>query len=324
MKERNVSIDILKCLAAILITNSHMDMLYGKYDVLATGGAFGDVLFFFCSGYTLFLKPMNSISEFPDWYKRRINRIYPTVFSVAILACTFFGNHNDINTILIHGGGWFVSCIMLYYIGIFITGVYFMDKLKVIALLVVAGSAIWFYSVYKNPDFTTLYSPEQYIRWLLFFIFMLFGAKLGSKQNVKSKPAIDVLLLLVSIGSFYAIFIASTKISSLRGIQFLSFIPLLCAVYYFYKVCASKQAEKVYKSKVGFFLIRFIGGLCLEIYLVQHYLFTDKMNNIFPLNLIIMFAVIVIAAYVTRCFARFISQTFKDNPYDWKKIIEWY
>lgn len=54
MKERNISIDILKCIAAILITNSHMDSLYGQYSILATGGAIGDVLFFFCSGFTLF------------------------------------------------------------------------------------------------------------------------------------------------------------------------------------------------------------------------------------------------------------------------------
>jgi len=44
MKERKVSIDILKCLAAILITNSHMQMLYPKFSFLATGGAVGDVL----------------------------------------------------------------------------------------------------------------------------------------------------------------------------------------------------------------------------------------------------------------------------------------
>lgn len=55
MKERNIGIDILKFFAALLITNSHMELLYGKYSILATGGAIGDVLFFFCSGFTLFL-----------------------------------------------------------------------------------------------------------------------------------------------------------------------------------------------------------------------------------------------------------------------------
>lgn len=45
MKERNIGIDILKFFAALLITNSHMELLYGKYSVFATGGAIGDVLF---------------------------------------------------------------------------------------------------------------------------------------------------------------------------------------------------------------------------------------------------------------------------------------
>jgi len=38
MRQRNIAIDILKCIAAILITNSHMEVLYGKYSVMATGG----------------------------------------------------------------------------------------------------------------------------------------------------------------------------------------------------------------------------------------------------------------------------------------------
>jgi len=75
MAERNIGIDILKFIAVLLITNSHMELLYGRYSFLATGGTLGDVLFFFCSGFTLFLKPITSLKAFPDWYKRRINRI---------------------------------------------------------------------------------------------------------------------------------------------------------------------------------------------------------------------------------------------------------
>lgn len=78
MKERNISIDLLKFFVALLITNSYMGLLYGDYSALATGGAIGDVLFFFCSGFTLFLGRMG---RFDNWYKWRINRIYPTVFS---------------------------------------------------------------------------------------------------------------------------------------------------------------------------------------------------------------------------------------------------
>ena len=64
MKQRDVSIDILKFFAALIITNSHMGLLYGKYSMFATGGAIGDVLFFFASGFTLF---MGRMGRFDIW-----------------------------------------------------------------------------------------------------------------------------------------------------------------------------------------------------------------------------------------------------------------
>lgn len=87
MNERDYSIDILKFLAVFLIINSHMDALYVKYDMLATGGAIGDVLFLFASGYTLLLSKRNL--SFGNWYKRRINRIYPSVFVCTVMGALF-------------------------------------------------------------------------------------------------------------------------------------------------------------------------------------------------------------------------------------------
>lgn len=60
--KRNVGIDFLKFMAAILVVNSHVDIMYGKYAFLSTGGTLGDILFFFCSGYTLFMKPISKAS----------------------------------------------------------------------------------------------------------------------------------------------------------------------------------------------------------------------------------------------------------------------
>lgn len=82
-RSRNLSIDILKFFAVLLITNSHMEKVYADYGALSTGGAIGDALFFFCSGFTLFLGRMG---RFDAWYKRRIRRIYPSVFGFALVA----------------------------------------------------------------------------------------------------------------------------------------------------------------------------------------------------------------------------------------------
>ena len=54
-KKRDTAIDFVKFLALFLLLNSHMGECYPKWQFLATGGAIGDALFFFASGFTLFL-----------------------------------------------------------------------------------------------------------------------------------------------------------------------------------------------------------------------------------------------------------------------------
>ena len=55
MIRRDLSIDILKFIACLAITNSHFDVVYGPLSPIATGGAIGDIFFFFASGFTIFL-----------------------------------------------------------------------------------------------------------------------------------------------------------------------------------------------------------------------------------------------------------------------------
>lgn len=86
-KGKNKGIILLKFIAAFLITYSHMGILFPKYGSLVTGGAIGDGLFFFCSGFTLF---MGRQDGFPNWYKRRINRIYPTIIMWALVSAVIF------------------------------------------------------------------------------------------------------------------------------------------------------------------------------------------------------------------------------------------
>lgn len=90
----------------------------------------------------------------------------------------------------------------------------------------------------------------------------------------------------------------------------------------FLQVSNSDFMKKVYHQRIVGWTIKLVGGLCLEIYLVQTSLFTDKMNAIFPFNLIVMFAIIVLAAYILRCGARLFAQTFKNMDYDWKAVFK--
>ena len=61
-KERDFAIDIVKFIAVLLIIYSHADIMYPRMQILATGGAIGDCLFLFCSGFTLFLGGKNHLT----------------------------------------------------------------------------------------------------------------------------------------------------------------------------------------------------------------------------------------------------------------------
>lgn len=317
MKERNIGIDILKFFAALLITNSHMDILYGKFEILATGGAIGDVLFFFCSGFTLFLGRMG---RFDNWYKRRINRIYPTIFAWAILSAFFFNQHYSMDYIIIHGGGWFVTCIMLYYIILYFIQRYMLHHLKWVFGIVMLICLCWYFMM-DRPNNYNMYGAT-YFKWGHYFLFMLLGAMVGnSKRQWAFNLKTDLTKLIGSVIIYYAILLSHKIDPICSNAQIISLIPLLATTFYFYKISNSTMLKKAYSNSIIGWIIKFIGGLCLEIYLVQNALLTDKLNYIFPINIIIMFIIIFAVAYLLRCGARIFSQTFRDKEYDWKAIF---
>ncbi len=320
MKQRNIGIDVLKCIAAILITNSHMDILYHPYETLATGGAIGDVLFFFCSGFTLFLKPMNN---FFNYYKKRINRIYPTVFAWAILNTLLFNKDDNIVNVIIYGGGWFVTCIMIYYAILFVINKTMLNRIYLVGCISLVIVLVW-YSLLNRPYDYNMYG-RTYFKWGFYFFFILFGAYLGySQRKLKYNLKYDFVKLAFCTVIFYVILFSTKKSAFMNQIQIVSLIPLLGITFYFYKVANSNIAIKLYNGKISGSVIKTIGGLCLEIYLVQTYLFTDKLNHIFPLNILVVFIMILIMAYILKCVSNIFSQTFKEQEFQWNAVFKLY
>lgn len=294
-----------------------MDALYPHFKALATGGAIGDALFFSVPVLPSFLGRMG---RFDNWYKRRINRIYPTVFAWAIIRAFVFHHDYGIQHTILSGGGWFVSCIMLYYIVLYFIRRYMIHQLLWVMGLVIMLCGSWFVFA-ETPMGFNMYG-EGYFKWFHFFVFMLMGAMMGiSQHNYSSNGLLDSFKLIVCICAFYALY-ALKNVPDYNKLQMLTWFPLIGVVYYFYKVCNCDFLKRAYNHKIIGQVIKFVGGLCLEIYLVQEVFFTDRMNSIFPLNLIVMFTVIVTAAYLLRCVARIFAQTFKDMDYDWRAVFK--
>lgn len=315
--KRITSIDIFKFLAVLAVLNSHLDPAYASYSFLATGGAFGDALFFFASGFMLFRGP--SI-RFDNFYKKRISRIYPTVFIVAIVGALFFNKNDNIITILLSGGGWFVSCIMIYYVLLWIIKRWFFFKIKWIWVIIALVTIVWFYVGYDKTTAESMYG-NTYFKWCFFFIFMLQGAVMGLNPLKYQYKSWKWLMLGICIAIWYGILFLANKYVIAERFQYISIFPLLGVTYYTFCICNSNICERIYNRKYLGQLIFIIGGLSLECYLIQFFLISDKLNYIFPLNIPILVLTILLVAYGVNFCSNVFSQTFCKGEYEWDKIF---
>ena len=322
--KRDIGIDILKFFAVFLIINSHMDACYPpKYSIFATGGAIGDVLFLFASGFTLF---MGRMDDFCNWYKRRINRIFPSAFVCGMIASLITWS----NTISIEKiwGGQFVIAIMGYYVIIYFLRKYFIKHIPLMMCLIGIVSLIvyiFFFPYKTETGEKGLYGITTLYRWLPYFDFMLFGAWLGMKRSkIKVRPIIDGILFIISLFLFYVVQYVAKKNVSIAPYQIVTLIPLIGIIYYFYKLCNINVLKKIYNKRLGHSVIMTISGLCLESYLIQSCIFTDKLNFLFPFNLPIIIFCILIVSFICKVFSRFFIQTFKEEPYNWKDLVKAY
>ena len=345
---RNPSVDILKFVAVLLIVNSHFDEQYpAEYNWLATGGAIGDVLFFFCSGYTLFLGRMG---RFDAWYKRRIRRIYPSVLALGLMTWLVWSYDMAFGRLILVGAGWFVSCIMIYYVLLYLIRRFLANGLT---WVYVAASAIiltW-YAMFFEPFYSRLHAADSpvrdllfavplhvgvwiykwnYLKWGIYFIAILMGAHVGKLEagasaNEKKKRISWPMCLVWLVGYvalFYGIMFLCVKFPQWDWLQIVSVAPLMGVCLYTYRLATTDVALRLAKNRLGAWLFTVVGGLCLEEYLVQPFVRTTALNHLFPLNLVILFILIVIAAYVCRAIGRIIQQTFSsEDGYDWRRVF---
>ena len=324
VKERNINVDILKFLAVFIIINSHADICYPKYSFLATGGAVGDAVFLFCSGFTLW----HSIkSNFFNYYKRRINRIYPSVFACLLFAIVIGKQSLASLTVEKCLGDSFVIAIMLYYIILF-----FLKKFMslnvgwfFIPLAIVVLIAYYFFPYKYETGIKGIYGISTPFRWVPYFGFVLMGAWMAQRNkkstaNLKSS-LLDVVFLLFCLTIFYGLQLVAKGLSLVAPFQILTLPFLFGIVFFLYRLCGCSLIKKVYESRYGNIIILSIGGLCLESYLIQLYLISDEFNSLFPFNLVIIVAIVLLASYCCRCMARFFSQTFRTEDYEWGKIF---
>lgn len=314
---KNKGIILLKFFAALLITYSHMAILFPKFQGLVTGGAIGDGLFFFCSGFTLFL---GRNDNFVNWYKRRINRIYPTIIMWALFSTFVFGWNWNVSDLIFTPRYWFIPCIMVYYIIFYLIKTYWMKYLNIITIITAIIIAMSDYFILDHSK-TMMYADIRYMR-IYYFSFMLLGAMTALRQHntysLKKSSIYSILYL-----ALYYVCMAIYKIDDFFcHFQIISLLPLLAAIYWIYQLSNTEKVSSFLSKKYIGWSIIFISGLTLEIYMVQYALFTNKFNYIFPINIILTYIVIFITAYLLKCLSRIFTMFFSDEQFIVKNIFK--
>lgn len=316
VNERDTAVDFVKFIAVFLVMNSHMGICYPKYQFLATGGAFGDALFFFVSGYTLFLS--RTVSRFDNWYKRRIRRIYPSLFATAIIGTFAFGKEYSFISVVLAKQYWFIQCIFFLYPLLYLAKKYIKRHWLLLGIMTTLVMAA--FPLIRNND-SFIYGGGYY-RWAVYLVFMLFGAVIGKERKMIGQISIWLSLFLVVF--FVVAWYGSVYLWGSSWLQVFSILPLMGVVLAVYFVGMSKPVERVFHTDfIGPILIS-IGALCLESYLIQKMVFTDAWNSIFPWNIPIIMAIVLFVSYCAKILANVICQLFDSQEFNWGCVLRVY
>lgn len=306
MQQRDSSIDVIRFIAILFITNSHFQPLYYFCPSLGTLGVHGNALFFFISGYVLSLG--STYSCFLDWFKKRISRIWPTIIAWSILSSIIFEKEITWEDLLIAKDYWFIQCIVIYYIFL-----YFINKLKVerIKCLLNISLIVFSFIILLLPKCNgSIYHGFHYV---CYFPSVLLGLYCGKGE--KMKISLVGLQLVISLVLYYIIiYIGKGQNNYFYYTQIIAIIPInyfvMCLFLILKKYSFSLQSSYIGK------IIFFISSLSLEIYIVQLSIISGKYNDLFPLSLFIIFIKIIIMAYFLKISSNILIQTISKEKYN--------
>lgn len=319
-RDKILAIEVIKFIAALMITNSHFKPLYPEaISQLGTFGAPGNALFFFASGYVLSLGNINT--NWIDWYKKRIKRLWPTTLVWnSFFSYLFWGTSLSFAGTWLGGGAWFVHCIAIYYILFYIIRKLDIVKLSIFFSLIF--SIIYFFIFLPVSKFSIYQDDWHYV---CFFSIMMLGSYCAiHRKEIKSLDIKrNLIISIISFIIFYLIqAIGKGKEGLLYYVQVFSLIPLHTFILYFYKVVDTDLCEKVMNVKLIRYIILSISALTLEIYLVGFCSINTSFNHLFPFNLLIILSFILLQAYILKVLTNIFMQILDNDSFKIKQIFK--
>ena len=330
MPIRYYNLDFLKVLAAIFITNSHFIPLYKDISPSwATFGVHGNALFFFVSGFVLMMGFEKKQDLFVNWYKKRIQRLWPSVFLWSIIAAIIWKDPITWKNLLIANNYWFLQCIAIYYILFYIFGNLNISIMgggkicvqKILFMFSIAASLLYFYFMPKATG-SIFYTNLHFV--CHFSIMIMGGMTYLYKDKIKIKSLWKDCLWAIFwfVLYFIILYIGKGKQDYKYYVQIVGLLPLHLFIFYAYKTASYHWCTTLFQSSRWKRILTTIASLTLEIYIVQFHIITDKFNRLFPLNTVIVFIFICITAYCLRVMTSLFLQFLSSAPFEFKNAIK--
>ena len=183
----------------------------------------------------------------------------------------------------------------------------------------------------SQPGYNPYSIKHTKICYIIFFSPFLLGAYSGKYMSGKTpgKAWINLLMTIAGVIVYYGSIYAGQRVNSDAVMSF-SVLGLLIFAFYLYKFGKGDLMSRIMEREWVYATMRVVGGLCLESYLVQGFLIKNykqellSLSPYFPFNILMIFVIFLVCAYLLRILSRFIGQSFKSEPYDWHAMVSLY
>ena len=295
-QDRLYWIDLLKTIAALLITNSHCQNIY-PISYLAFGGTFGNALFFIISGYLL----VNINTNFCLWYSKRINKILPATLICLIVNFVLFYNLDVINICFkkhlsyIFDLFWFVWAILIYYVIYYFVIKQVLKKQTIQPIIILLS--IWvigyilLFSInlhLKTNTFFVELSGFDFFKVYYYFGIFIIGALFRLLQpKISFNRYFALLVVFLGVCLWALVYSMIFIYNQCYSIQFLVHFGVL--LFSFFAMIFFSQ---LHIKKIA--IVNLLAISTLEIYLLQITFIKVSQSFVFPVNWLCHFSIALI------------------------------
>lgn len=176
-------------------------------------------------------------------------------------------------------------------------------------------------SLFITPSDANYYfnGASNYCAWFTYFVFMLLGFAFKNESTQITKSSLIIGSIVCPI-LFYVILFLSSHSSIILRFSLVGILPLIFTVFCWAKLILFVSTERA-KALHIYNFICVVSSLSLEIYLIQGLIISDILIEYFPLNVLFICCLILIASYFVRILGRLFMQVFSDHEINLRELF---